>query len=100
MRHRADDLLDGGHGADAHVAAGEATAFGGDDVQALGVGVDPVGDLVEGQAGGGVQAGIPGELAQVAGGERVLPHERVHGRGEEDGAGGVPGTPDAGQAVV
>ena len=46
------------------------------------------------------RAGIGGDGAEVPARERVLPHERVHGGGEDDRLRQVPRPPDAGQAVV
>ena len=95
----AHDALHRRHRPDADIAARQSAALRADDPQARGVGVDPLGEIVFPQLGRR-EARVFRQPAEVPRGQRVLPHERIHGRGEDRRSSRVPGAPDARQAVV
>ena len=101
----ADNLGDGcdlGHGSQAHVAARQPLGLGWNQNQVVGVAGEMFGRGFQAPAVGQCRdpAMIEKQLTEVAGGQRAVPHHRVHGRRQDHRLGEIPGTEQAGQEVV
>jgi len=100
-----DDLGDGcdlGHGSEADVATGQLFGLGWDQDQVGGVKGEVLGCGFQAPTGRQCRdaTAIKKQLAEVANCKRALPHQRIHGRGQNDRFGKIPGTVETGQEVV
>jgi hypothetical protein len=99
--HRRDNFRVVGQASRAHIPTSQLLDDRGHDTQGAAAIVDLSDQLSILQMARNVgRSAIGGDCPEMTARERMLPHESIHGRRQHDGFREIPGSPNAGEAVI